>query len=172
LAKISQLMSRLLIIEPNPMLRYALAVALTPDHQAQFVDALPQAPALQNIDGIIVDAAMLRQRAKPSPVDLEAVERWRVPTVLIDDLEPTLSPGRVDWVTVKIPVQRERLLKALFDCLNPAAGPTAAARKSEAKTALPAKTRVKKNHETNTAMKPASNVIELVEVVEEKSEGG
>ena len=155
------------------MLRYALAVALTPDHQAQFVDALPQAPALQNIDGIIVDAAMLRQRAKPSPVDLEAVERWRVPTVLLDDLEPTLPPGRLDWVTVKIPVQREQLLKALFDCLNPAARPTAeAARKNEAKTALPAKTRAKKNNQTNTATKPASNVIELVEVVEEESEGG
>jgi len=151
------------------MLRHALAVALTPDHQAQFVDALPQAPALQNIDGIIVDAAMLRQGAKPSPVDLETVQRWRVPTLWIDDSEPALKPARVDWITVKMPVQRERLLKALFDCLNPAGGSTAP-RRSEAKTALPAKTRVKKNTEANTATKPASNVIELVEVVEDEPE--
>jgi hypothetical protein len=172
LAKNSRLMSRILVIEPNIMLRYGLAIALTPDHQAQFIDALPEASALKNVDGIIIDAAMLRQGVKPTPVDLKVVERWRVPTVWIDDLEPTSSPDRVDWITLKMPVQRERLLKALFDCLNPVAGLIAAGRKVQSTSAMPAKARAKKTKEPTSAAAPAANVIELVEVVEVEPENG
>jgi len=165
-------MSQILVIEPNIMLRYGLAIALTPDHQAQFIDALPETSALKSVDGIIVDAAMLRQGAKRSPVDLKTVERWRVPTVWIDDLEPASSPERVDWITVKMPVQRERLLKALFDCLNPAAGSIAAGRKVQSSSAMPAKARAKKTKEPTPSVAPAANVIELVEVVEVEPENG
>jgi len=165
-------MSRLLIVEPNIMLRYGLAVALTPDHLAQFVDRLPESPALQNVDGVIVDAAMLRQGTKPSPVDHNAVERWCVPTVWIDVADPTPAPDRVDWVTVKVPVQRERLLKALFDCLNSAKGSKPAAPKAESSSAVPAKTHAKKTKEPSSAASSSANVIELVEVVEDVLENG
>ena len=154
------------------MLRYALAVALTPDHLAQFVDTLPEPSALKNLDGVIVDAAMLRQGAKPTPVDLKTVDRWRVPTVWIDDSAPASPPDRVDWVTVKMPVQRERLLKALFDCLNPAASSALAGRKVESSVAMPAKTRAKKSKEHKAPAPDSANVIELVEVVEDASENG
>jgi hypothetical protein len=165
-------MSRLLVIEPNLMMRYGLAVALIPDHLAQFVDALPAAPALESVDGIIVDAAMLRQGARLTEVDLQAVDSWKVPTVWIDDLEPVSTPERVNWVTLKMPVQRERLLKAVFDCVNPASPSTAAAKRVESRTALPAKTRAKK---TKAAVSPAAggaDVIELVEVVDDEPENG
>ena len=163
-------MSRLLVIEPNLMMRHALAVALIPDHLAQFVDGLPAAPALENVDGIIVDAAMLRQGAKLTPTDLQAVDNWKVPTVWIDDIEPASTPERVNWVTLKMPVQRERLLKALFDCVNPASGSKTVAGQDEIRAALPAKTRGKKN---KAAVIPAANgtqVIELVEVVDDETE--
>jgi hypothetical protein len=165
-------MSRLLVIEPNIMMRYGLAVALIPDHLARFVDALPEAQALENVDGVIVDAAMLRQGARLTEVDLQAVDSWKVPTVWIDDLEPVSTPERVNWVTLKMPVQRERLLKAVFDCVNPASPSTAAAKRVESRTALPAKTRAKK---TKAAVSPAAggaDVIELVEVVDDEPENG
>ena len=165
-------MSRLLVIEPNMMLRYGLAVALTPEHLPQFADTLPEASALKNVDGVIVDAATLRRGAKPNPVELKTVDRWRVPTVWIDDREPTSPPDRIDWVTVKIPVQRERLLKALFDCLNPAIGSPAAEKKLESSAAAPAKTRAKKTKPADAPASDAANVIELVEVVEDAPENG
>lgn len=163
-------MSRLLVIEPNLMMRHALAVALIPDHLAQFIDALPEAPALENIDGVIVDAAMLRQGATLTPVDLRAVDSWQVPTVWIDDLEPVSTPDRVNWVLLKMPVQREQLLKAVFDCVNPASGSKAAARQVENRGALPAKTRAKKIKATDTPAADGAQVIELVEVVDDEPE--
>jgi hypothetical protein len=165
-------MSRLLVIEPNVMMRHALAVALIPDHLAQFIDELPAAPALENVDGIIVDAAMLRQGAKLAPADLQAVDSWKVPTVWIDDLEPASTPERVNWVTLKMPVQRERLLKAVFDCVNQASGSKAVAGQSETRGALPAKTRAKKNKAADTPAADGAPVIELVEVVDDEPENG
>src|SRR5512139_2480118 len=158
-------MSRLLVIEPNMMLRYGLAMALKPDHLPQFADVLPEAPTLTNVDGVIVDAATLRHGATSTSVDLKTVDRWRVPTVWIDDRDPASPPDRADWVTVRMPVQRERLLKALFDCLKPAAGSLAAARRVESSAAAPAKRRVKKTKAANSPASDAANVIELVEVV-------
>ena len=165
-------MSRILVIEPNVMMRHGLAVALSPDHLAQFADRLPDASSLKNVDGVIIDAAMLRQDAKGIAVDIKVVDRWRVPTVWLDDLEPTAALLRADWVTVKMPVQREQLLKALFNCLNPATGSTAAARKAESNAAIPAKTRAKRTNAATTSAAPAANVIELVEVVEDAPENG
>ena len=52
----------IIIIESNLMLRYAVAVALTPDHGIQFFDSLPESSALEDVDAVIVDAATLQGR--------------------------------------------------------------------------------------------------------------
>ncbi|HET7007959.1 MAG TPA: hypothetical protein VFK65_20805 [Candidatus Binatia bacterium] len=163
-------MSRLLVIEPNLMLRYALSVALIPDHLAQFSDELPDAAALKNVDGIVLDVAMLRQCNKP--IDLGVVERWQVPTVVIDDQESVSPPQRRDWVTLKAPVQRERLLKAVFDCLNSPTGAAMAAAKGQSSATAAANTRAKKTKAGETSVPAAADhVIELVEVVDEPDNG-
>ncbi len=151
------------------MLRYGLAAALTPDHALQFVESLPDASALQDIDAVIVDAAMLRQGAAAVPIDIRAIEGWQVPTVWIDDGESANVPSRERWLTLTLPVQRERLLKALFDCLNPPTSAAPAAKKSASSAAI-AQPRAKK---TKPADPPASDgaiVIELVEVVDDEPE--
>ena len=72
-----------------------------------------------------------------------------------------------------MPVQREQLLKAVFDCLNPASPSTAAAKRVESRAALPAKTRAKKTKASRYARRRvAPNVIELVEVVDDEPENG
>jgi len=155
------------------MLRYGLAAALTQDHFAQFIDSAPESLVLQNFDGVIIDAAMLRhQGARPAPIDPKTVDRWHVPTVWIDDVETVSTPERVDWVTLKMPVQRERLLKALFDCLNPATGSNAAKRKVEPSSAIAAPARAKKSKESKTPVSDTTKVIELIEVVEDGPENG
>jgi hypothetical protein len=163
-------MSRLLVIEPNLMLRYAIAVALTPDHLAQFSNDLPQASTLANVDGVIVDVAMLRQCA--TAVDPGKVDSWKVPTVWIDDRESTSPPRRDNWVTLTLPVQRERLLKAVFDCLNPPTGANASAKKPDSGTVVTVKTRAKKaqTNESDSPVSRAGEVIELIEVVDDDPE--
>ena len=106
-------MSRLIVIEPNVMLRYALAAALTPDHLVQFSAALPEASALKNADAVVLDVATLRQSDKP--VELDMVDSWQLPTIWIDDREPASPPDRADWASLKVPLRREQLLKAVFD---------------------------------------------------------
>ena len=161
-------MSRLLVIEPNLMLRYAVAVALTPDHGIHFFDSLPESSALAEVDAVIVDAATLRLAEKPPRFDSKAIERWQVPTVWIDDVEMSVPAARADWVNLKPPVQRDQLLKALFECFNPPAGAPPAARKLEPRASMPVKARGKKSEESAAAPPAADNVIDLVEVVEDE----
>ncbi len=163
-------MSRLLVIEPNLMLRYALAVALTPDHGMQFFDSLPESSSLAEFDAVIVDAATLRLAEKPPLFDLNAIERWQVPTVWIDDMEMSAPAGRANWVNLKPPLQRDQLLKALFECLNPPGGAPPAARKPEQRAATAVKARGKKSAESAAVPPAADNIIELVEVVEDEEE--
>jgi len=158
-------MSRLLIIEPNRMLRYGLAMALTPDHVFQFVDAPPAASQAREFDALIVDAVMLRQVEAGKLVEIEAIDRWPVPTLWIDDLE-SASPPRVKAVTLKPPVQREQLLRALFDCLNPPGEQRPVGKRSEAGAPKPAKPRPKKVKEPEAALADGNDVIELIELVE------
>ena len=150
------------------MLRYAIVVALTPDHGMQFLDFLPESSALAEFDAVIVDAATLRLAENPPVLDFKAIERWQVPTVWIDDRELSAPPARANWVNLKAPVQREQLHKALFECLNPPAGAPPAARKIEPRAATPVKARGKKSEKSAAAPPAADNVIELVDVVEDE----
>ncbi|MEO6164732.1 MAG: hypothetical protein ABIP88_11410 [Candidatus Binatia bacterium] len=150
------------------MLRYAVTVALTPDHGIQFFDSLPDSSALADVDAVIVDAATLRLGENPPLLDFKAVERWQVPTVWIDDTELSVPPARAHWVNLKPPVQRDQLHKALFECLNPPAGAPPAARKIETRAATPLKARGKKSAESAAALPAADNIIDLVDVVEDE----
>lgn len=158
-------MSRLLVIEPNLMLRYGLAVALTPDHVFQFVDGLPQALGLKDFDCAIVDAVTLRQAALGTVLDRSATEGWARPTVWIDDTELP-SSRRVNWVQLKPPVQREQLLRALFECLNPTGDAPSVLKRTESSVSKPAKARSKKVKEGTAEPADGRNVIELIDLVE------
>ena len=54
-------MSKLLLIEPDKMLRHAFMMALYADFQLQFIASLPEA-APKDFDAVIVDAAALQGR--------------------------------------------------------------------------------------------------------------
>ena len=162
-------MSRLLVIEPNMMLRYAMAMALTPDHLVQFAVDLPDASSLKNADGVIVDVATLRQCGKP--FDLQQADHWQIPIVWIDDHESALTKRR-DWVTLKPPMERERLLKAIFDCLNPPTQLKVPVKKTEPGTVVAEKKRAKKNQpsQPDVSTSPAPNVIDLIDIVDDEPE--
>jgi hypothetical protein len=155
------------------MLRYAVTVALTPDHGIQFFDSLPDSSAFVDVDAVIVDAASLRLGENPPLLDFKAIERWQIPTVWIDDMGLSVPPARANWVNLKPPVQRDQLHKALFECLNPPAGAPPAARKIEPRAVTPLKARGKKSAESAAAPPAADNIIiDLVDVVEDEEGNG
>ena len=155
-------MSRLLVIEPEPMLRYGLAAALTPDHLIHFIASPVEVPDLKDIDAVIVDAATLRQAG--AAVDVKAIDAWQLPTVWLDDSESATASKRRDWVALTLPVLREQLLKALFECLNPPSGVAPAAQKAE--PAAAPKPRPKKAKPADEPAADNADVIELIELVE------
>ena len=55
-------MSKIFIVQPHKMLRYAFAVALSPDHEVEISKTMPASADLQGSDLAIVDAASLRER--------------------------------------------------------------------------------------------------------------
>lgn len=144
------------------MLRYGLAVALTPDHLIHFVESLPEAAERQNIDAVIVDAAMLRGAGVT--VDVRAVESWQLPTVWLDDSSSANVSNIGHWATLTLPVVREQLLKALFECLNPPSSALAAAKKIESN--IVPKPRPKKAKPTEAPATDGAQVIDLIELVE------
>lgn len=140
------------------MLRYGLAAALTPDHVMQFAEALPDTQVVGQADALIVDAAMLRRAG--AAVDVKAVEAWQLPTLWLEDRESATLSNRRDWATLVLPVLREQLLKALFDCLNlPSGGVAVAPVVATAPKQAPAKTAV-------APVEIEANVIDLIELVE------
>lgn len=144
------------------MLRYGLAAALTPEHLIYFAASPAEAPDLKDIDAVIVDAAMLRQAG--ASVDVNAVEGWQLPTVWVDDSDAAAASKRRQWVMLSLPLVREQLLKALFECLNPPGVAAPAAKRSE--SAAAPKPRAKKAQPAEAPPAPDANVIELIDLVE------
>lgn len=147
------------------MLRYGLAVALAAEHVLEFSAGLPALAAFHGIDAAIVDIATLRQRQNLSASDMAAIEQWPVPTVLIDQAQDRSAPTRKNLSVLTLPLTRDRLHKALFDCLYGSGAAASAVKPGKTPAAAPAKARAKKFKPTPAA---ASQVIELVEVVEEQ----
>jgi hypothetical protein len=163
-------MSRILIIQPSKMLRHALAIALSPEHQLQFMASLPELADLTEVDGVIVDAATLRDHDALTTREVRAVQGWKIPTVWIDGAGALQAPVRKTLVQLKHPVRKEDLQKALADSLGPAVESKQSATASEGHTAARATPKTKKSKE---AAGPADNrFIELLEVVEDEQAQG
>ncbi|MSP40571.1 MAG: hypothetical protein EXR70_18955 [Deltaproteobacteria bacterium] len=163
-------MSRILLIEPDRMLRHALTLALVPDHQVAPAQALPEAMPL-DVDLLIVDAAALQRRELFSPRQREDLASWHLP-VLWFGADGTLPEnGRDDWRRVTLPLTQETIRGAVVQCLTPRmeaakvvvekAVPLAI----EAAAAPKAIARKKKSADTSER----KTVIELVDIVDEES---
>ena len=131
----SPLMSQVLVIEPDIMLRHALAVALFPDHQVRVRRRDAERRRLKDVDAMIVDAAMLRERERLSAQSFTPLQSWQSADVWIDDLEPGSAPDRVNWITTEnASAARTACSKRCSIVLNPAAASTAAAEQVRSRT--------------------------------------
>ena len=152
-----------MLIEPDKMLRQAFTVALFPEFQIEFVEAIPDG-APKDFDAMIVDAAALREQAKSARI-VRAVAGWHLPIIWIDGDQPGQAPDPAQCIRLKRPVSKEVLRRTLAQCLSATAAPKSTGSAEPAKTPLGKKTRPKKV--VDIAASEKRNFIELVDVVEE-----
>jgi hypothetical protein len=163
-------MSRILLIEPDRMLRHALTIALFPEHQVVAASALPNA-AMKDFDLLIVDAGTLQEQNLLSARECERLKAWKLP-VLWFGADGALAQSDDDrWLRLQPPLSKEILRRDLARCLG--ASMSAAKGVVEQTVQLPfdappiaqPKARKKKTGETGDR----KTFIELVDIVDEKS---
>jgi hypothetical protein len=159
-------MSTILVIQPYKMLRQAFAAALPFEHKVRVMENLPESASLKDFDVVIVDAAALVEKDLLSAGAVRAIQEWKVPTLWIESERAPVAPRRGKLISLRRPVQKDALQKALAECLAVTAG---ARPMGAAATAKPPARESKKPKARNAAAPaaPGPRIIELVEVVEE-----
>jgi hypothetical protein len=155
-------MKKILIIEPRRMLRQAMILNLVPEYEVELggtVDGVK----VDGFDAVLVDYAALREGDAFSGASLSAMQAWRIPTVLIEGDDPASISDRAGLVRVKAPVGREALSGAVGVCLG------APPNESTPEHIQPAASVLADIAVRNEAADGAAAVIELTDVVEEKS---
>jgi hypothetical protein len=159
-------MSKVLLVEPDKMLRHALSTALFPEFEIRAVQRFPDA-APKDVAVVVVDAAALQALEPQSMAAVRKVAEWQLPLVWIEGAKATEPPVkrciRLSW-----PVAKDALRGALAQCLNGG---------SEAKVERAASTISKKTQSAPRRKEKAEpgaanddgRFIELVDVVEEPS---
>ena len=161
-------MSKLLLVEPDKMLRQAFTVALFPEFQIQIVDALPDAVP-KDVDALIVDAVALRELEPRSAPRIPAGAQWHLPIIWIDADQPAQAASRDHCTRLNRPVAKDALRRALAQCLSAtvvvksADGLSAQAAKAEPRPKRKAK------KATDNAAGESRHFIDLVDVVEEEA---
>ncbi|MBI1995357.1 MAG: hypothetical protein HYU31_04610 [Deltaproteobacteria bacterium] len=146
-------MSKILVVEPHRMLQQAIALALFPEHEVKIVSAIPESSALKDFDAVIVDLVLLGEPDGAFAQGVRAVQSWKVPTVWVQGSSHEPTPQRENLISIKTPIEKEILLSALAECL----GTLSKEKRSDPSTRAP-------------ALAGNSEVIELLDVVEETSE--
>jgi len=158
-------MSKLLLIEPDRMLRQAFTVALSPEFEIQVVNSIADA-APNDFDALIVDAAALQEREPQSAPVIRPLAAWHLPIIWIDSDQSAQAPDHDRCIRFNRPVSKELLRRALAQCLSAVAVPESSSglRAETRKTARRPKRNTKEAR--NSATGEGANVIELVDVVE------
>ncbi|HXV79300.1 MAG TPA: hypothetical protein VEG60_05430 [Candidatus Binatia bacterium] len=158
-------MSRILVVEPRNLLRQAISLALSRDHEVQVASALSDsdlAGALE-CDLVIIDAAALRGTSHWSSQLVPTVEGWKIPTIWIDDGGGSAVHARDTLVVLNKPIQKDALQAVVTKCLGMSAteqngAPDAAVEEGTA------------TNSAITAVSQGAQMIELVHVVAEPPE--
>ena len=165
-------MSRILLIEPDRMLRHALTIGLFPDHQVEAASAVPEAAA-KDWDLLIVDAGALQERNLLSACERERLQKLQLPLLWFGPDGALLESDRDRWRRLQAPLTNEILRRALAQCLGASVAATkgiveqAAQSPVETPPITPPKARKKKNT-VPPELSDGKKFIELVEIVEDE----
>ena len=161
-------MSKILLIEPDRMMRQAFTMALFPEYEVEVAHSIPES-APEKAELLIVDAVALQSREAISAQQWGLLAAWKLPMIWIGGTQPIPAPIRDKVVCIEPPLMKEELRRALAQCLGKTAIPkregNALAGRSE--TLAVAKPRAMRK--IDTAPGDGGHFIELVDVVEEVS---
>jgi len=111
-------MSKILVVEAHRMLQQAIALALFPEHEVKIASAIPESSALKDFDAVIVDLGSLGEAAETFAQGVRAVQSWKVPTVWLQGSSHEPTPQRENLIPTNTPIEKGVLLSALAECLG------------------------------------------------------
>jgi hypothetical protein len=165
-------MAKILLIEPEQILRQAISLALFPEHDVRVEENLTTARlgSLEGYELLIVDGAALRENEHPDKDLTRAVLDCKTPTLWLDDSGATQAPKKEKLLVMNTPIERELFRSAINDLLSGDAPPAKAATISSPAPAV--KNQQARRETTDETAGPAEQgsfgFIDLVEVAEEK----
>lgn len=159
-------MGKILLIEPQKVMRQAISLYLFPEHDVVVEEHLKSAnvESLKDYDLMIIDGAALREVGRLPSESIRAIQGCKTPVVWLEQDEASHSPKRDKLIILNKPIEREKFQSALNALLSSAA--PSRTRKGSIADSVPKEGSVKKRaEELPQAELP---FIDLVDVVEEQ----
>lgn len=164
-------MGKILLIEPQRMLRQAISLYLFPEHEVQSEEGATGslAGSFKDYDLLIVDGAALRENDELTPELKRAIQACKTPTLWLEEDKPGQSFKREKLLVVRKPIEREAFQSAVASFLAPSTSPK---RRAWLTAARESKADAPKQESEKTAgespQQEAFQFIDLVDVVEEQ----
>lgn len=164
-------MGKILLIEPYRVLRQAIIFSLFPEHEVEVGESssASKVGSLKDYDLLIVDGGSLRQRGELTPEFARVIQNCKIPTMWLEDEEPSHPPKREKLLVVKKPIEREAFQSSLDSLLSREAAKRerAASHVPMSGKAEPPKEATKKG-QVEATQQATFEFIDLVDVVEEQ----
>ncbi|MBI4489453.1 MAG: hypothetical protein HY694_10250 [Deltaproteobacteria bacterium] len=164
-------MGKILLIERHRVLRQAITFSLFPEHEVEVGESISASKvgSLKDYDLLIVDGASLRQRGQLTPEFARAIQSCKIPTIWLEDEEPSHPPKREKLLVVKKPIEREAFLSSLDSLLS---GQTTKRERAASHVPMSGKAdtpkEVTKTKQVEATQQATFEFIDLVDVVEEQ----
>ncbi len=111
-------MSKILVVEAHRMLQQAITLALFPEYEVKIASAIPEFPTLKDFDAVIIDLGSLGEANEAYAQAVRAVQSWKVPTVWVQGSSHGPTPQRENLIAIIAPIEKDVLLSALAECLG------------------------------------------------------
>jgi hypothetical protein len=154
------------------MLQHAIVAALFPEHHVKVVEKISDGEPLAEADLAIIDAGALRERGLLTTGAIRALQKWRVPVILIGAEIVDDASIFKDCPRLAAPLKREELRATVAGALRslPAEGADGARAAKVATAPGTAKKKTSESKRDGVRSDNGKEVIELIDVIEETSE--
>ena len=164
-------MGKILLIEPQKILRQAISLSLFPDYEVKVGDDIASnVGSFKEYDLLIVDAAALRESRDLTPEAVRAIQGCKTPTLWLEEEATSQTLKRDKLIVLKKPIEKESFHSALTGLLS--SGDLSGERTNSFVPSTAegrvAKGELKKRR-ARASEQPALQFIDLVDVVEEQS---
>jgi DNA-binding response OmpR family regulator len=113
-------MSKILLIEPERILKQAITLFLFPEHEVEETSSQSaDSSTLKEYDLLIIDGSALRDRNHLTQEFTRTVQGSDTPTVWLGEDESSLPFAREKLLFIKKPIEREEFLAAMDSLISP-----------------------------------------------------